>query len=124
MEIKPTDMGISYENNSVKSLKTIFFVSDKTPLQYFQIQDIETYEQQDIALGMDRYYIEKNDQGFGGYGGILKIEINQGYLRFDLDEVGKKNLQEDYIEVIWNGDEPIFHQVQKALKKLIEKYSI
>ena len=43
--------------------------------RYFMIQDvINEYDEQDIKLGMNTYYIEKNDQLFSTYDGVLKIQ--------------------------------------------------
>ena len=44
--------------------------------KYFQIQESQDYDEQDINLGLNTYHIEFNDQKNGRYGGIEKIKMN------------------------------------------------
>jgi hypothetical protein len=39
------------------------------------------FDEQDVALGMDSVYAERNDQGQGGYGGVKRVELHPGRVR-------------------------------------------
>lgn len=49
--------------------------------------------------GMNAYHIERDDQSFGGYGGVQKISLHRDSLEAELDETGKENLQCDAVRV-------------------------
>jgi len=54
-----------------------FIFQDRDEEKYFQIQEAFKYDEQDVKLGMDKYYIEINDQKYGYYGGIEKIRLDK-----------------------------------------------
>ena len=92
---------------------------------YFQIQDTKEYDQQDIDLNQNIYYLELNDQIKGGYSGISRIELNLNILTIDLNEIGKKNIGLSRIEMIlikMNNEKELL--LKKELIKVIEKYKI
>jgi hypothetical protein len=39
------------------------------------------FDEQDVALGMDRVYAERNDQSQGGYGGVERVELHPDRVR-------------------------------------------
>lgn len=39
------------------------------------------FDEQDVALGMDSVYAERNDQSQGGYGGVERVELHLGRIR-------------------------------------------
>jgi hypothetical protein len=39
------------------------------------------FDEQDVALGMDSVYAERNGQGQGGYGGVERVELHSDHLR-------------------------------------------
>ena len=55
--------------------------------EYLMIQDSLNYDEQDVELGMDTYYLEVNDQSKGGYGGIDRIELDRGKLKIGLNKI-------------------------------------
>ena len=39
------------------------------------------FDEQDVALGMDSVYAERNDQSQGGYGGVERVELHPNRVR-------------------------------------------
>ena len=39
------------------------------------------FDEQDVALGMDSVYAERNDQSQGGYGGVERVELHPDRVR-------------------------------------------
>ena len=39
------------------------------------------FDEQDLALGMDQVYVERNDQSQGGYGGVERVELRPNSVR-------------------------------------------
>jgi hypothetical protein len=44
-------------------------------------QRSHAFDEQDVALGMDGVYAERNGQGEGGYGGVEQVELNRDRVR-------------------------------------------
>jgi len=65
---------------------------------YFMIQYSED-DSQDRQLGIDTYYIEKNDQSMGGYGGIIELRLDKNRIQIDLSQKGTEHLKEINIEI-------------------------
>ena len=64
------------------------------------IQDaLNEYDEQDIRLGMNTYYLEINDQLFSTYGGIKRIKMNTTRIIFLLDSRGIEKLKEQEIVI-------------------------
>jgi hypothetical protein len=39
------------------------------------------FDEQDVALGMNSVYVERNDQSQGGYGGVERVELHSDRVR-------------------------------------------
>ena len=121
MFIKANKIGVFKEN----SILIVGFL-DKDGNSYFQIQDslgLE-YDEQDIRLGMNTYYLEKNDQRFSCYGGLSKIILNSNQLIFYLDAIGVSNIEESKIEIELNLNQTEYFKLKNELLFLIDKHSI
>ena len=90
-------MTLQFEAEAVEIEQTEFDVSVVgfyAKENYLMIQKgSDKADEQDADLGMNNYHIERDDQSFGGYGGVEKIEISQNLIEVVLDESGKENLQ-------------------------------
>lgn len=62
-----------------------FADEDANPCQYLMLQRAREFDEQDRALGMDDIYIERDDQGWSAYGGILRFELHndRAYVKLD-----------------------------------------
>jgi len=89
------------------------------------IQDaLNNYDEQDIQLGMDTYYIEMNDQLFSTYGGILGIRMRTKRIGFTLDAIGRKELKDQEIIIDYTLDEEKYIKLKDALSQLSHKHAI
>jgi len=89
-----------------------YFGSDSN---YVMIQYQKDYDEQDAALGMNTYHIERDDQSYGGYGGVKSWALHTGSLIIELNETGKKNLGTDKIEIEFTIDETLLEKLRKNL---------
>lgn len=119
MKFKADQIFADYDENDVLIIG--FSSGDK---KYFMIQHTDEYDDQDKELGMDTYYIEKNDQGFGMYGGIEKIALNRNEIVFELDEEAKEHLCEEFIEICFDCDEDTFSNLKLRLQQIFRRIDL
>lgn len=89
----------------VEFLLIWFADEDANPCQYLMLQRAREFDEQDRTLGMDDVYIERDDQGWSAYGGILRFELcnDRAYLKLD-DCTATKIGGVSEIEVHFNPD--------------------
>jgi len=56
--------------------------------EYLTFQRAHEFDEQDVRLGMDAVHIERNDQGFSGYGGMRSVVLFSDRLHIDFDARG------------------------------------
>lgn len=104
---------VEIEENDVDVLVVGFYTEEN----YFMIQQsLDEYDEQDARLGMDTYHIERDDQSFGGYGGVGQIKLQRNLLEVELDEKGKTNLECSGINIAFQTPEDNFRLLRKKLK--------
>ena len=59
---------------------------------YFILERAHEFDTQDRDLGMDTYYIERDDQSFSCYGGIVSYAQHPDRIRFELDDKASRKL--------------------------------
>lgn len=70
------------------------FADDKFDTRdYLMLQRAFEDDEQDVSLGEDTYYVERNGQGWSGYGGIKTFELQRDRVKVSFtkegaDEVG------------------------------------
>lgn len=64
------------------------------------------------------YHIERDDQSFGGYGGVEKIELSNNLIEVGLDETGKENLQCDGLKIGFETDNENYRLLIEKLKSI------
>jgi hypothetical protein len=57
-------------------------------------------DEQDRRLRLDGVHVELTDQGYSCYDGIGAVTLFPAMIRFDLNENGRRNLQQDHVEVV------------------------
>lgn len=85
---------------------------------YFSVQLTQESDEQDIRAGMNTYYIERDDQSFGGYGGLKEILLSRRELKAVLNETGKKNLKMDTVTVSLNISDNSFFELKNMLERI------
>ncbi|MBS1792590.1 MAG: hypothetical protein JSS81_01980 [Acidobacteria bacterium] len=76
--------------------------------EYFVIQ-------QSLDIENAVYHIERDDQSYGGYGGVDRIALTRDRLEVTLNETGRKNLQRDGVEIDFETDDETYRQLVEKL---------
>jgi hypothetical protein len=106
-------MVLNFEAESVEVETTEFnilavgFYADEN---YLMIQ-----QSLDTDAGQD-YHIERDDQSYGGYGGVSQIVLEQNSIEVILDEAGKENLQCDGVKIEFETDAKTYELLGEKLK--------
>ena len=101
------------ENTDVDVLVVGFYTEEN----YLMIQQsLEEYDEQDKRLGMDTYHIERDDQSYGGYGGVGQINLSRNRIEVKLDETGKKNLECEGVVVDFETDDENYELLTEKLR--------
>jgi hypothetical protein len=88
-----------------------------TEENYLMIQkSLDAPDPQEVEFGMGGYHIERDDQSYGGYGGVSQIFLERGSVEFQLDETGRKNLECDGVKVDFETDDETFELLAEKLK--------
>lgn len=74
--------------------------------------------QQSLDAENAAYYIERDDQSFGGYGGVEKIGLSQDSIEIVLNETGKENLECDGLKVGFETDDETYRSLVEKLKSV------
>jgi len=82
---------------------------------YLMIQYQDEYDDQEVKLGMNTYHIERDDQSFGGYGGVKNWALKEGLLTIELNPKGQENLKTELLEITFEVDNNTFQKLKKAL---------
>ena len=72
--------------------------------------------QQSLDIEDANYHIERDDQSFGGYGGVEKINLSRNQIEVALDEIGKENLECDGVKVDFETDDETYQLLIEKLK--------
>ena len=64
----------------------LFMLQDEEG-NYLMIQKALEFDKQDIELGMDTYYIEINDQGKAGYGGVETLVLEDKSIKITISGI-------------------------------------
>src|SRR5690349_9553847 len=95
----------------------VLVVGFYTDENYLMIQQsLDEYDEQDIRLGMNTYHIERDDQSYGGYGGVERIKLEPGSIEVELNETGRKNLQCEGVRVDFETDPENFEHLVEKLR--------
>lgn len=115
-------MILNFETDAVEIEETdldVLIVGFYTDENYLMIQQsLDGYDEQDESLGMNSYHIERDDQSYGGYGGVEQINLQRNSIEVELDEIGKQNLQCDGVKVDFETDEETYQTLTEKLKSI------
>lgn len=64
----------------------------------------------------DSYHIERDDQSYGGYGGVERIDLSRNQIEVKPDETGKENLDCDLVKVEFKTDDKTYVALAEKLK--------
>lgn len=95
----------------------ILVVGFYTEENYLMIQKtLGESDEQETDSEMNSYHVERDDQSFGGYGGVERIELSRNQIEARLDETGKANLDCDAVKVEFETDDETYKTLTEKLK--------
>lgn len=77
--------------------------------------------QKSLDIEDSNYHIERDDQSFGGYGGVEKIKLSQNQIEVELNNTGKETLECDGVKVDFETDEETYQLLIEKLKLIFGK---
>ncbi len=89
---------------------------DQEPQHYFMIQDMLQYDEQDEELGQDTYYILRDDQQYGTYGGIHRITLSSSSVHAELNEVGRQALGVPEIKIAFQLSDDEYENLKAKME--------
>lgn len=106
---------VAIEENEFDVLVIGFYTEEN----YLMIQQsLGDYDEQDVNSGMDTYHIERDDQSYGGYGGVKQINLLRKLIEVDLDKTGKENLDCDAVRIDFQIDDETYALLKEKLKQI------
>ncbi|WKJ90894.1 Imm10 family immunity protein [Methylomonas montana] len=95
------------------------------PSQFVMLQQSNKYDDQDKKMGMDKIYIQVEDQSRSHYGGITKIVMMESLLVIGLEESAQARLQiEGSIEITMNTRQLEFSAALSQLERMAQKENV
>ena len=97
------------------------FADDKSMTRdYFTLQRGFEDDEQDVALGMDTYHVERNDQRWSGYGGIAAFELKRDRVKVRFTKEGAAIMGVTEIEASFQVDDEEYSKLKDRLGKIFD----
>lgn len=96
---------VEIEENDLNILFVGFYAEEN----YLTIQ--QSLDDEDAS-----YHIERDDQSFGTYGGVEKLELSRDQIEVQLNEDGKSTLDCNSVKVNFETDDETFELLTEKLK--------
>ena len=88
--------------------------------QYLQFQRGHVSDSQDQALGLDTYYVEKDDQSNSCYGGIESVDLSTDAIKLRFDDASSQSLRlERNVLITFDVDEQTLGRFRKGLTAVL-----
>ena len=84
--------------------------------QQFHFQRAYTFDEQDVALGMNGVYAERNDQSHGGYGGVERVELCPNRVRVVIGGTLATDMGADEFEIMFVLPPDEFERLRAGLR--------
>jgi hypothetical protein len=86
------------------------------PRRYLMLQRSYEFDEQDVAPGMDRVYIERDSQGYSAYGGIKRFELFRDRALISLEAATARKLgNEAEFEIRFELEDRRFEELRAGL---------
>jgi len=93
--------------------------TDGIPRDRLVLQRSYEPDEQDLALGMDQVYIERNEQSRGGYGGVRELVLSRDRLNIGLEDAMAQTLGDDAFEITFALDDERFQELRDGLRRAV-----
>jgi hypothetical protein len=94
----------------------IFFSNDDHYLMVQRGPD----DPQLVALGMNTYHIERDDQSYGNYGGVARARLHKQRLEFTLNADGQAHMACAGVIVDFQVAEPAYSALRESLSSIFQ----
>ena len=84
--------------------------------EYLTLQRSYEDDEQDVRLGMNTYYVERNGQGQSCYGGIERFEFHRDRIKVKFNDSGRRDLGVDEMEITFRPDGRRFGKLKRRLE--------
>jgi len=118
MKFRAKEVFADYDENQVLIVAFSGLEIQNSEQVYFMIQYSNEYDQQDISLDLSEYYIEKNSQSMGCYGGIKELKLFRNRIQIDLNSIGIEHLKETNIEIEFECNSSEFENLSIRLEQI------
>lgn len=72
--------------------------------------------QYSLDIEDSNYHIERDDQSYGGYGGVEKVTLSPNQIEVELDDIGQENLECDGVKVDFETDDETYQLLVEKLR--------
>lgn len=91
------------------------------PRRYLMLQRSHEFDEQDVAMGMDHVYIERDSQGCSAYGGITRFELFRDRALIILEAAAARKLgNETEFEVRFELEDRQFDELRAGLAEVFK----
>jgi Immunity protein 10 len=97
---------------SPQGVINVGFYTDGNYLSFQYMTDAEQRRRLNVP---DTYYIARDDQSYGEYGGVEKITLTRNSIEVILDELGQSNVQCESVTAAFETDDKTFYTVKEKL---------
>jgi Immunity protein 10 len=97
---------------SPQGVINVGFYTDGNYLSFQYMTDAEQRKRLNVP---DTYYIARDDQSYGEYGGVEKITLTRNSIEVILDELGQSNVQCESVTAAFETDDKTFDTVKEKL---------
>jgi immunity protein 10 of polymorphic toxin system len=124
-QIKSIALMISFHTNHVSVTREdwgeLVFFGDESSEQYLMLQAADSYDDQDVSLGMDDIYIEICGQGWSWYGNIEVFKLRRDRVFVQLSPEAANEMRDDgKVEATFELDKTEYARLRKTLQKIFE----
>jgi hypothetical protein len=80
------------------------------------------FDEQDVALGMDSVYAERNDQSQSGYGGVQRVELHPNRVRVLIGDELAERMGTAEFDITFTLPFAEFEPLREALRAVFEGF--
>ena len=89
--------------------------------RYLVVQGSDSYDEQDVKLGMNDIYVETCGQGWSWYGNIVSFELSRDGVSVQLSRKAATQMGNDgRVEVSFSLDEPEYGNLRHTLQRIFD----
>jgi hypothetical protein len=92
---------------------------------YLMLQRADEFDAQDVALGMDKYYIEFCGQGLSWYGHVERFDLRRTEIRVLMDAFAREEKEMDGVVIVrFDLDDQKFRHLRQCVEHTFEGFPV